>query len=707
MRKARARVKVSAGLRDVPWRETWNGARRAMRWLVTPEDMVRKYAQDAQVRGLETLLLQALDWPTNYVVPFFSALKTLAYQYNEMFPQWRFLVDLSVLAGYPKMKDREMSDDPFKWLTLKVDSAVDEVWWENAFYKETMKFAKAGQRVGPMLDLRSYVLSRWMWATNGATRYSGFYIDGELNKTKFGAAVSLSNSDLLKIVFGNEEGVFNYTDALGLYHNKVSVLDQRYNSDIGIFLKPDERGYKRRLIANVPLGQYILAAYFGYVESFFLPDNTSLYKSSPSLSDKLDVILRLRSRQFTAMPLDESAYDYHVTKVTWLGYIRYLRRIVFDSGAVELFSLYFNSANWTFEDERMRWEKGMPSGLALTSVLNSRVNYIKQAFLFPESYLNWASGDDAFLFFDKDKTPSLEDVAGLYKAWFGSDVNASKNWVSTIHAEFLKTVYTRGGTTGYPARVFSSLLYAGVERPFTPVERLQELAELWKQYYDRLGKQLDISVVSRDLSLAVSRMLPGFSKQVAVEWIHCPRASGGFGRLPWNNSRFKFDVGEVRNIPFYGSLISLPRRIEYVRSEMSFKREITKKNNININNNKIKMNERDTNNNTRDRFYFGPKPRLPPVVSMEGWERRLNMDDIPEWVPKKYKSEYLSTIPLPVIDLISTQNMSEVANQLGLWFVNHLGGSSAAVERRLNSSAFALSRHVLEWCGANEINTWC
>lgn len=99
----------------------------------------------------------------------------------------------------------------------------------------------------------------------------------------------------------------------------------------------------------------------------------------------------------------------------------------------------------------------MPSGLALTSFLNSWMNYIKQARVVP-GRLQWAAGDDVLVspFVEK----SLVEVAEQY-AKFGSEVNAQKNWVSRRYAEYLKVLFTSGGTTGYPARVYSSLMWAG------------------------------------------------------------------------------------------------------------------------------------------------------------------------------------------------------------------------------------------------------
>jgi hypothetical protein len=62
-------------------------------------------------------------------------------------------------------------------------------------------------------------------------------------------------------------------------------------------------GYKRRLIANVPLGGYIAAAYVRYLIEFFVGDSPFFMKLKTGISDIVSVVDLIRQRSLM-MPLD-------------------------------------------------------------------------------------------------------------------------------------------------------------------------------------------------------------------------------------------------------------------------------------------------------------------------------------------------------------------------------------------------------------------
>lgn len=635
-----------------PWRDTWHGVRRALRHLNTPEDIIRWYAKVARI-DLEWLV-GLLDRPTNYVVKVLSQLKTLLNLHADDLPlSSRYYIDLVNLSGYPLQEDRVMSDDPYKWLSSPVLSEYSSVWWQDRFaqtYADNVRGA-----VGPV-SFSTFITSRWMWVTPGATRFSVALLDSEPVKTKFGAALSLSDQELLRLTLNPSPGV---------------------ESDIGVFVKPDEMGYKRRLIANLPLGAYITAAYVRYLLELSVGSTPSFMNLSPSPVEALDVIKLLRLGHL-AMPLDESAYDYHVSQESWSGFCSFLSSTFRGNPGVQRFSDIVHNTNWVFGDESGRWLAGMPSGLALTSYVNSWMNYIKQKHIVPGA-LQWAAGDDTLVFPSVPKT--LEDVAAEY-ARFGSDVNAAKNWLSRTRAEYLKVLYHRRGTTGYPARVYASLIWAGTERYFLPTDKLPELAELWKQFYDRLGLPLDENVVAADLSRAVAKKVSGFSTRVAKEWLHSPRALGGFGLIPYNDFSFSWDATVLRklvytnvrirvpDVMFYGPDVKLVRGREKIRTGVT--------------------------------FHLGPPLSLPAVTDLSEWEKRLNREDNP--IAGKYGSMALGIIPLPTINGVSTRVVSFFANSLGFNVLPNLRGSGSSVNSRLVLASLALYRYILAFMRMNALS---
>lgn len=578
------------------------------------------------------------------VVPYLSAVKTAAYRnIDTIGTSARFYVDLATLAGYPANSDRALVDDPVTWLSENTQSEYDAEFWRTQFVRG---FSDNVRNPSVPVDLETFTKSRWLWLTDGATRFSLAMLDDERVKTKFGAALSLTDDELLRLV------------------RAPSVSEE----EIGVFIKPDEPGYKRRLIANLQLGAYIVAAYVKYLLTCFVGASPSFMKLAPTPVDGLDVVTLIRSG-LPMMPLDESSYDYNFTTESWSGFTGFLKTCFKGNEGVDIFSAYIGRLTWRTRDATGVWRAGMPSGLALTSYLNSWVNYIKQCHIIG-SPIHWAAGDDALVSSDLP----LEEVAAAY-AKFGAVVNPTKNWVSSTHAEFLKVLYHRTGSTGYPARVYSSLIWAVKATYATPVVKLNELAELWKQFYDRCGLPFDVGVVSRDLAAAVSRKLAGFNSSVAAEWLHASRACGGFGRVPWNNAVFKWvDVVERRS-KYTNILIRVPELARYASEGSTFKRTYQRK--------------------VGRAFSTGHPVLLPPVTDLKSWEARLNGEDNP--VRGSFRNMALGIIPLPVADGVSTRVMSYFAGALSLNVFPNLRGGSDRVVNRLDAAAAHLYSHVISW----------
>lgn len=643
-------VLPNSNLPDLPWRETFNGTRRALRFLSTPDEILLWYAKTAQISNN---IVQLLDIPCNVVVPFLSYLKTIFHNNCDFLDShWFKYLDLSVLAGYPIMKHRELSDDPVLWLSSPVESKYTGSWWferfKTTFYQNTILRTN-------ILSYRDYILSRWLWVTDGATRYSEALLDDELVRTKFGAAISLSNDTLLEHAYLNHESAFK----------------------IGVFLKPDEPGYKRRLIANVTLGAYLLASYIRYYLENSIQNKPQFLALDLTILDKVDVLELIRNGQ-TMVPLDESAYDYHVSSESWAGFQAFLLDLDVNNEAFHLFAQYKDNATWEFEGNTGRWLSGMPSGLALTSFLNSWMNFIKQDHIIP-GRLQFAAGDDVLTspFFSG---VDLEAVATEYEK-FGSSVNATKNWVSQKYAEYLKVLYHTNGTTGYPARVYSSLIWAGKERSFLPSDKLPELAELFKQFYDRLGQELDVRVVSKDLAAAVSHKVKGFNAREAEKWLHSPRAYGGFGLLPYSYFSWDWKTTILKKRKYTQVIIKVPD-VNFYGTEVEL---VTRKRPLHI----------------KRRYETGAPLRLPTPLTMEDWEARLNGDDIP--IKGKFGRMALDIIPLPTINHVSTATVAEFAEMWGFNVLPNIKGDSSTIVDALVLASIALKNRILEFFRSRKI----
>lgn len=651
--------KINTHYHDIPWGETFNGARRALRYLQNPRSMLKEYFRWCGLSNCD-VFLNLLNYSIQIVLPFFDELKQLLHQNIDVLPpECRYFFDIPTIAGFPKMENRLFNDDPKLWLSETSPTLYTPDWWRKAFTKTY------GQAIvhtpTHLLTLHEFAHNRWLWVTDGATRFSKLTVDGETVKTKFGAAVSLSDDEIDKLI----------DEAVSSNHNKKSL--------IGVFIKPDEKGYKRRLIANVPLGGYIIASYIRYLIESFTGSNPLFTKLSPTTDEIIDVADLLKTHRL-ALPLDESAYDYNVTRESWLGFMLFLDDTFNNNTGVRYFKQYFQHAFWEFEGSKGKWIAGMPSGLALTSFLNSWMNYIKQGTIVP-GIINWAAGDDV-LTFPYDQSANLNEISQRY-ANFGAVANPIKNWKSNRYAEYLKRFYSANGTSGYPARIWSSLMWAGTERFFLPSDRLPELFELFKQFFDRVGTKMDRRYVAKDLARAISNKVPNFNWRTALDWMSAPRVHGGAGCLPYNNKTFSWTVEHVRNKQVTNSIIRIPRFIEYSG-------KIT-----------LKI---GTYKQTSRSYRCGKSFKLARITTLQDWEKRLNREDIEYHGP--FQSLIMDVIPLPNVDFISTSLMSAMASKFYFNSYPNLHGSWSTIASRLVNASLALVDVATQYLAQHKLITF-
>lgn len=629
---------------DIPWGEIWNGKRRAFNFLKDSQSIMNYYfklCQIAQPRCLQYICsvscqkaIPFLRSITDYIKLHFNDLPPIAYMYCE----------IQQLMGFPDSKNRTQDDDPVQWLSVDSADTHSKEWYE----QNIIELFSKGNINQPFLSYNDFVLRRHTWVSPGSSNTSKLLLDGDRIKTKFGAAVSLPDNELLDIAHA------------------------RPGLDLPIFIKPDEKGIKKRLIASVNLSGYIKAAYIRYlIEQLHI--NNKFMKDSLDLDDDYEVISLLRDGR-VAIPIDESKFDYHVSRAAFLGFNSALKRIFPDNEGVSIFLDWFMSPpKWGYENMTGPWLKGMPSGLALTSILNSIFNYCKQKDL--ESPIHYALGDDVLIFNDNY---SLQQIADHY-ATFGAEVNPHKNFRSNQYAEYLHFLFTRFGKTGYPARIFGSLIWGQSLPKVDPSSKLFETALLFKEFYDRALLPLEEHIICSDLSRAVSNTLNGFSRSEAQKWLHIPRALGGFGLTP--EMDLSFSVKSTTSLKKYyqDNIIKLPPVI--VKKVNSYQFSKFKRHN--------------------SKFRFGPVFSLPPLDSVERWEQRLNMEE-QEVTSLQY--EYgLATIPLPCVPFVSESRMSMLSNYYGFNAYPNVSGSASARISRFLDGAKKLKDVVFDMMSSKRI----
>lgn len=633
----------------------FNGSRRCLQFLHSAQEIFSYYFKMTNL--IEPSVTQDILHSPQYIVfPFFSKLKAFIHTHIDTLPPIAYCyMELDSIIGYPDEKYRSTDDDPQLWLnTITKDVHSDKWWYQNILFTLTRSRSKHDK--DRLVGFYEFLASPWLWVTPGSSSISKLTLQDTKVKTKFGAALSLTTPELYSCV--------------------VHALSPKTNN-LSIFIKPDEKGSKRRLIANLDLGSYLVAAYIRYLIEWLCGTNPSWMTATTNFRQDFKVIELLRNKK-QSIPLDESKFDYHVSRQSWLGFIAALHSIFPNNIGVFFFEKLFH--NTFFIDYRnnrkLQWLKGMPSGLALTSMCNTLFNYIKQQAII--SPIHFALGDDALIFSDYYSLTYLSE----YYRTFDAEVNPQKNWRSTNFAEFLHFLYCRHGRTGIPARIYSSLIFAKKYTDTDYLSRMNEIASLFKELYDRSLCPINEDLIAADLSRAVSHKWHGFDKQKALTWLHIPKAVNGFGLLPYQLYGFQSITKVTGSKKYNNALFSLPPVV--VKEDQGFRFY------------KLRMNGAQ--------FHTGSKLHLEPPKNIQQWIDRINFKD-----PLYSRKQLMfgpAIIPLPEIPFVSVNRMSQFASLYKYNAFPNCFGSALSRTTRFIIGSLQLAQLVIGQLRSENIYTY-
>lgn len=639
---------------DVTFGDAFHGVRRCLQFLKDPYQIFSYYFKMIKIQA-PTCISQLLNTSLQIVVPFFSHFKSFIHTHIDSLPPISYCYsELDTIAGYPLESHRALTDDPVAWLSQDVNDKHSPTWWANSIATVLLSSARRNDEV--LLNFLDFLDSPWLWTTDGASNNSKLMLGKDRVKTKFGAALSLSKEEL-------------FTCVLHAINPKTTNID--------IFIKPDERGFKRRLIANMDLGSYLVAAYIRYLIEFMDGPVPQWMTATTSPDLDLQVIGFLRQNK-RSIPLDESQFDHHLSRNAWLGFLRALDFCFPCNIGVHLFHAMFANSSFFDRSTRKRgyWFKGMPSGLAITALGNTLFNYVKQQALL--SPIHFGLGDDVLIFSEKY---TLDELKSYYDT-FGAEINTKKNWTSRAYAEYLHFMYCKSGRVGIPARMYGSIIYGLQFKDVSPLQRINELTTMFKDFYDRACLPMDQDLVAADLSRSVSARWIGFSKAVAKRWLHIPKALNGFGLYPYNFENFHVINIDTQRKFYHNSRLNLPPVVEHTKTDFFITpakfRPVT--------------------------FKLGNTYHPPPITSWDDWQLRL-MNEFPD-LPKAVSPYALSTIPLPELDYVSSSRMSSFAS---MWkynaYPNAFGGPLVRTSRFISAS-LALVQQVVDWMRTNSIHVY-
>jgi len=447
---------------------------------------------------------------------------------------WIKLCELSPLVGFPKNEERIFKQDIFLWLA----KAVPDPQIPNDFIYDNMKmlFGFKIKDGGSLADVsfEEFLLTRWRWMNDGAAKDSILMINGEKIKTKKGLGLSVSNKRLLEL----------------------ASFDAIYKTGLRAFVKTDEKGLKGRFVVNAPFGLFV---HLKYVMDKVFKDFPRMNSRLPTYNkevDKILVIQRSMSQGVFHIPIDFSAFDSTIHLKFFDTFVKVIRSLYpNDYEVLKSINILARSLRVipVYNEKGInvgRWMNGVPSGLYITSFINSVINVVCQ--LYVEKLSNgkykslFGSGDDGDLI--STVTPNLLEL----KEYFGKtglEINIEKNWFAPGLTEFLKMIITTNQVFQYPARAFASVCWAYPSNfnNITIYGKMFTIASVWKEFFDRM-LIYDEELLINDLFNAIKGKLPKFGKKLIKDWLHIAPALGGFGLLPFVQNKRVIIKSQRKNL---------------------------------------------------------------------------------------------------------------------------------------------------------------
>lgn len=310
-----------------------------------------------------------------------------------------------------------------------------------------------------------------------------------------GAAGKNTYSDKLKHRFSKSQffSMATKEEILDLFWSRPE--GKRYTNRI--LLKME--AYKVRHFVTVPIESYVtMKPIVDYLIMRF-PDNKMIY---PLVKDKAKRMLSMSAmlsdyNDVTYIPIDQKGFDENIPTQLVINILLWIKDTlvvtedpvsrVFMNHAIDK-SIYILEHSYALINGRIeKWHDGLASGLPITNIIGSLANlcynYYALGPLWDKVLDICCMGDDTQLALDGKY--DLEQIVIDYELT-GARVNVAKNFASTQHSMFLKTMITKEGLYGYPLRDVSGMLFFKPNRNFVEDEGLPIVLQVLQSFMSRL-----------------------------------------------------------------------------------------------------------------------------------------------------------------------------------------------------------------------------
>lgn len=461
---------------------------------------------------------------------------------NALDDDWPLLVNCELLVGYQRPRDQSHAIEEVRnWIERDVTHISDVVpSFDRLFRSSALEFFQfAKHRPTEVVTLDQYCADPGRWATAGSTsEYVEIAVGGRaVPKNKWSTVLGMHPLEVRALMEGHS------------LKQKAVIVQKREAGKVRFVIASDLRLYLRMAYASLWFDQYLKDH----------PCCSLLWSHRTTLSWRAQRHTDLSFGRYVFMPLDQSHFDWQVSRAMLLAVLDVLRELTEDAPddvrrmtALACASIE-RGTRVLVGDVWVEHRKGILSGWRWTSFLGSIVNYATIRAVMRFHGLNGdvvVQGDDVATRFN-DVTSAITLLESLSS--LGFEVNPSKTFISRDRDEYLRQVYTGKTKFGYLARAIPSVMWRrpNTTEPGNLSTRAEEITRQWATLMSRdvARKPASFRRVARDglfesmieswrtiLVRDVSQYMK-IPAGVATSWLLTSKAIGG-GGFGYNSSGY-------------------------------------------------------------------------------------------------------------------------------------------------------------------------
>lgn len=485
----------------------------------------------------------------------YDLLKHLGDQAKFLGPQfdkhWHFLVNIETLFGW-----RPIPNGPKIW--EQVLQWTNKVFHPNIFGSEELFNAKFRLKIREILNwktptkdgsltIQEFVQQVPVMGTSGSaydpklsfarTKFKVGDVEIVPRQNKFSKTLALSEIERDKILRTNIEHLCNVSIKMEFFPKVRTIISMNYSAAeqmryIDMWLKKHFKGNKVSTLWSTSTQKWIMWNEFAKMNG-------------------------------ANVPVDQSKFDWHVSKTMVRIMNEELLSLIEQTFGSES-DMYLVMDNikkalsggkivYNFENQKYttEYENGVLSGWGFTAWYDTMANLAEMRISeeICDSYgvhistvLENVQGDDQL------KTTSTFNQALAYWAGMAStgvEVNASKNFFSHQHNEYLRKGSQLGMVIGYPARMINAMcwVYPGTSEHLEPIERLNAMTSNWEKLSNRF-----LMTLKQNMDLLRSDVKGAKLQQTLFEqWFAARKTAGGYqGDTKINDLRVEIFGGSWR-----------------------------------------------------------------------------------------------------------------------------------------------------------------